>query len=48
MGLFGWGEKDNSTAQQRKDWRNNAQKQNGQDQDEDNQDPSGPARHRRR
>jgi hypothetical protein len=27
MGLFGWGEKDTSTPQERKDWRDNAKKQ---------------------
>lgn len=27
MGLFGWGEKDNSTPQERKAWRDNAKKQ---------------------
>lgn len=48
MGFLGWGETDSSTSQERKDWRDNAQKQidqqNGKDQQDDGDDTP---RHRR-
>lgn len=53
MGLFGWGDKDTSTPQERKDWRDNAQKQidqqNGKTQKPArDKEPTGPTRHARK
>lgn len=52
MGLFGWGEKDSSTPQERKDWRDNAKKQmdeqRGKTGKQKDAKPVDPPRHGRR
>lgn len=52
MGLFGWGDTDNTTPQERKDWRDNAQEQidqqNGKDKTKPKPEDDQPPRHARK